>query len=143
MKNMLIRNATTEDIPAVAMLEAACFSDPWPEDYIGRRLDKLLVAEDGGAFLGYAALASVLDEGSLDSIAVTPEHRRQGVADALMAAAEAWGRARALAFITLEVRAGNEPAIALYRKHGYARVGCRTNYYESPREDAILMTLVL
>ena len=140
---MLIRNATTEDIPAIAMLEAACFSDPWPEDYIGRRLDKLLVAEQDGAFLGYAALASVLDEGSLDSIAVVPEHRRRGVADALLEAMLRRGRERALSFITLEVRASNQAAIALYEKHGFARVGCRTNYYEFPREDAILMTLVL
>ena len=140
---MTVRNATTEDVPAVAMLEAACFPDPWPEDYIGRRLAKLLVAEQDGAFLGYAALASVLDEGSLDSIAVTPEHRRRGVADALLDAAAAWGRQRGLRFITLEVRAGNGPAAALYEKHGFVRVGLRKNYYENPREDAILMTLVL
>ncbi len=140
---MLIRNATTEDIPAIAMLETACFSDPWPEDYIGRRLDKMLVAEQDGAFLGYAALASVLDEGSLDSIAVVPEHRRQGAADALLAAMIRRGRERDLSFITLEVRASNGPAIALYKKHGFAQVGRRSNYYEYPREDAILMTLVL
>ena len=47
------------------------------------------------------------------------------------------------AFLMLEVRAGNEPAIALYRKHGFVEVGRRKNYYEKPREDAILMTLVL
>ena len=88
-------------------------------------------------------LSSVLDEGSLDNIAVSLDHRRHGVADALMDAAGAWGRARELSFITLEVRASNGPAIALYDKHGFVTVGRRTNYYEKPREDAILMTLVL
>ncbi len=139
---MTIRNATTEDIPAIAMLEAACFSDPWPEDFIARRLEKTLVAQEDGVFLGYAALSSVLDEGSLDSIAVVPERRRMGVADRLMDAVIRRGREKALAFITLEVREGNGGAIALYRKHGFAQVGRRTNYYERPREDAILMTLV-
>ncbi len=140
---MTIRDADRQDVAAIAMLESACFSDPWPEDFIVRRLGRILVAEQEGFFLGYAALDAVLDEGSLDSIAVTPEHRRQGVADALLTAAADWGRARKLRFITLEVRAGNGPAIALYEKHGFAPVGRRPHYYEKPREDAILMTLVL
>ena len=138
-----IRNATTEDIPAIAMLERACFSDPWPEDFIARRLERTMVAEESGAFLGYAVLSFVLDEGSLDSVAVVPEHRRRGTGDALMEAVVRRGRERGLAFITLEVRAGNDGAIALYKKHGFVQAGRRTNYYERPREDAILMTLVL
>ena len=139
-----IRHATTEDVPAIAALEAVCFpADPWPERFFVQRLDGLLAAFEDGALTGYAALSSVLDEGSLDNIAVAPDHRRRGAADALLTAAAAWGRARELSFITLEVRAGNAPAIALYEKHGFAAVGHRTNYYEKPREDAILMTLVL
>ena len=141
---MIIRDATIKDIPAIAALEQSCFSDPWPEDFIRRRLAKLLIAEgDDGTFLGYAAFDSVLDEGNLDSIAVVPDHRRQGAADALMAEAIRRGRADSYAFITLEVRASNQAAIALYHKHGFVPVGRRTNYYERPREDAILMTLVL
>ena len=88
-------------------------------------------------------LSSVLDEGSLDNIAVAPDRRRQGIADALLTAVEARARAMELRFITLEVRASNGPAAALYAKHGFVPVGRRTNYYEKPREDAILMTLVL
>ena len=45
-----------------------------------------------------------------------------------------------LAFLTLEVRASNEPAIALYRKHGFEEAGRRKNYYTKPTEDAIIMT---
>lgn len=45
-----------------------------------------------------------------------------------------------LAFLTLEVRASNAPAIALYRKHGFQTVGQRRNYYQKPDEDALLMT---
>ena len=51
------------------------------------------------------------------------------------------GRERKLSFLTLEVRASNDPAIALYEKHGFVEVGRRRGYYEKPKEDAILMTL--
>ncbi len=141
---MIIRQATTEDVPAIAALEVVCFpADPWPEDFIARRVDKMLVAEDEGVLCGYASLASVLDEGSLDSVAVAPERRRRGAADGLMDAMIRRGREKALAFITLEVRASNQAALRLYEKHGFVPVGRRTNYYEKPREDAIIMTLVL
>ena len=53
------------------------------------------------------------------------------------------GRERGLSFLTLEVRAGNAPAIALYEKNGYARVGRRPGYYDHPKEDAILMTYLI
>ena len=48
-----------------------------------------------------------------------------------------------LSFLTLEVRASNLPAVSLYEKHGYTRVGVRPAYYRDPREDAILMTKYL
>jgi ribosomal-protein-alanine N-acetyltransferase len=85
----------------------------------------------------------VLDEGSLDNIAVDPAYRRQGVAQALLEALIAQGQAQRLSFITLEVREHNAPAIGLYEKNGFQVVGRRKNYYEKPREDAILMTLTL
>ena len=98
------------------------------------------MAEEDGAVLGYAVLSAVLDEGNLDNIAVAPEYRRRGVADALLGALTGFGR-ECLALLTLEVRASNAPAIALYEKHGFAAVGRRKNYYSAPREDAVLMTL--
>ena len=61
------------------------------------------------------------------------------IAEALLDAYIQYGREH-LAFLTLEVRAGNAPAIALYRKHGFQEAGRRKNYYQQPREDAIIMT---
>ena len=95
-------------------------------------------SEDGG-LLGYAGLHVVLDEGYIDNVAVDPACRRQGIADALIDTFVRFGAAR-LAFLTLEVRAGNAPAIALYEKHGFYEVGRRKGYYDDPKEDAILMT---
>lgn len=141
---MRIDAANPGDLAAIAALERACFSDPWPEDVLARRIGDFLLARGGdGGVIGFLCLSHVLDEGSIDNIAVSPTHRRQGAADALMTAALGRARELALAFITLEVRASNAPAIALYEKHGYARVGLRPNYYEKPREDAVLMTRFL
>ena len=82
----------------------------------------------------------VLDEGYIDNIAVRPDYRGQGIADALLDVFVRFGRAK-LALLTLEVRLTNEPAIQLYYKHGFAQVGRRKDYYENPKEDAIIMTL--
>lgn len=140
---MEICAARQEHDAAIAALHGACFADIWPEDMISRRRDCFLVAEEAGTLAGYVMLTAVLDEGSIDSIAVAEAFRRRGVGDALTAAAIRRGRERGLSFITLEVRAGNEAALALYEKHGFTEAGRRKNYYEKPREDAILMTLVL
>lgn len=137
---------TTEDLPAVAALEKTCFpADPWSEALFRDALDNpavaILLAEgEDGAVLGYAVLSVVLDEGNLDNIAVAPEHRRRGVADALLGALTGFGREH-LSLLMLEVRASNAPAIALYEKHGFTAVGRRKNYYDAPREDAVLMNL--
>lgn len=137
---------TKEHLPAVAALERICFpADPWSVELFQAALDSpntsvLLAQGEDGSVLGYAVLSVVLDEGNLDNIAVAPQARRQGVADALLSALTGFGREH-LACLMLEVRASNAPAMALYEKHGFAAVGRRKNYYEAPREDAILMTL--
>jgi ribosomal-protein-alanine N-acetyltransferase len=95
---------------------------------------------DDGTVVGYAGLQTVLDEGYINNVAVDPRFRRQGVADELIAAFVRFGKAK-LAFLTLEVRATNAPAIALYMKHGFAQVGRRKDYYDDPTEDALIMTL--
>ena len=99
-----------------------------------------MLFRSGETVLGYANFLHVLDEGDIGNVAVAPEFRRQGVADALLEALCARAAALNLAFLTLEVRASNAPAIALYRKHGFQAVGQRRNYYQKPDEDALLMT---
>ncbi|MBD5133874.1 MAG: ribosomal protein S18-alanine N-acetyltransferase [Clostridiales bacterium] len=137
---------TPDHLLRVAALERICFpADPWSEGLFRAALDSphtaILLAEgEDGTILGYAVLSVILDEGNLDNIAVAPDHRRQGVADALLGALTGFGRER-LSVLMLEVRSSNAPAIALYEKHGFAAVGRRKNYYDAPREDALLMTL--
>ena len=95
---------------------------------------------EDGTLLGYAGLLVVLDEGYITNVAVRPAYRRQGIASDLLGVFERFARGHQLTFLTLEVRASNAPAIALYEKYGFQRAGVRPNYYQSPREDAIIMT---
>ena len=136
---------TAELIPQIAALERACFSHPWTEEMLRQELWNeaaviLVALREDGVVLGYAGLQTVLDEGYINNVAVAANVRRQGIADELIAAFVRFGQAK-LAFLTLEVRASNAPAIALYMKHGFAQVGRRRDYYDDPKEDAILMTL--
>lgn len=135
---------TMEHIPQIAALEQACFTHPWSGDALREELRNdcavVIVAEgEDGTVLGYAGLQTVLDEGYINNVAVAEPFRRQGVADELISALVRFGADR-LAFLTLEVRQSNAPAIALYAKHGFREAGRRKNYYEQPREDALLMT---
>ena len=125
-------------------LERLCFSTPWNETMLEEELfnptASFIVAEGAeGEVLGYAGLHVVLDEGYIDNVAVRPSCRRQGIGDRLLDVFCRFGQAH-LAFLTLEVRAGNTAAIALYKSLGFQTVGRRKNYYEHPREDAVLMT---
>jgi ribosomal-protein-alanine N-acetyltransferase len=93
-----------------------------------------------GVVLGYAGLTVVAGEGYINNIAVRQEYRKQGVASDLLNVFIRFAEAQGLAFLTLEVRVSNTAAKNLYMKHGFAQVGRRKNYYDHPKEDAILMT---
>ena len=87
------------------------------------------------------AIAKILlDEGYITNVAVRPDCRRRGVAGKLLDVFERFAEGNHLAFLSLEVRASNYAAIALYGQHGYRGVGRRRNYYEHPKEDAVIMT---
>lgn len=145
MKNYKLVPMDRGHIKEIAQIERECFSMPWSEGALEEELynpqASFIVAQRAdGAVLGYAGLHVVLDEGYIDNVAVRKDYRGQGIADDLVDVFVRFGRAN-LAFLTLEVRPSNDPAIQLYMKHGFAQVGRRKNYYERPREDAIIMTL--
>ena len=135
-----------DHLDEVAELERICFSVPWSRNMLAEELDNLLSAflvalDDNDRVVGYAGLQVVLDEGYITNVAVRPECRRQGVAAKLLQVFLDFAKANKLAFLTLEVRASNYDAIALYGSRGFRSVGRRKNYYEHPKEDAIIMTL--
>ena len=136
---------TADHLDEAAALERVCFSDPWSRNMLAEELDNALAsflsALDGtGAVVGYAGLQVVLDEGYILNIAVRPDCRRQQIASQLLEVFINFAQGNRLSFLTLEVRASNAPAIALYERWGFAEAGRRRNYYEHPREDAVIMT---
>ena len=140
--------AAEADLDAIEAIEKASFSLPWTREQLRGQLPdgqhEFFTAKDGaGTVLGYVGMMTVLDEGYISNVAVRADCRRKGIADALISEMLNAAKRRELSFVTLEVRAGNQAAIALYAKHGFLPVGKRKNYYELPREDAILMTKYL
>ncbi len=134
-----------DHLDEVAELERICFSTPWSRNMLAEELNNLLSAflvalDDTGRVVGYAGLQVVLDEGYITNVAVLPECRRQGVASQLLEVFLNFAEGNHLAFLTLEVRASNYDAIALYGSRGFRSVGRRKNYYEHPKEDALIMT---
>ena len=127
-------------------LERICFSRPWSRKMLAEELENqcaaFLVAQDSitQQVMGYAGLLVMADEGYITHVAVFPEFRRQGVAAKLIAVFENFARGNKLAFLTLEVRPSNTAAIALYKGFGFEEVGRRKNYYDLPKEDALILT---
>lgn len=132
-------------LDALAEIERLCFPVPWSAEQLREELggNLFLVAEDETGVLGYVGCQVVLDEGYITNVAVHPRARRRGAARALLERLQADAVRRELAFLTLEVRASNAPAIALYEGAGYQSVGIRRGFYREPKEDAVLMTLFL
>ena len=144
-KTIRIVPMNADHLEELERLERICFSRPWSKRMLAEELENacaaFLVAEDEtGAVLGYAGLLVMMDEGYITNVAVFPEHRRLGVAARIIDVYMNFAKANDLAFLTLEVRPSNNAAIALYRRFGFEEVGRRKNYYDLPREDALILT---
>ena len=140
---MIITNMRREHIARVAELEKLCFSDPWSEKSIASELENelslWLVAEDNGTVAGYVGSQTVMGETDMMNIAVAPEYRRQGIARTLVDKLTEALRSSGSRSLTLEVRASNEPAKALYAALGFTEAGRRPKYYRNPKEDALIL----
>lgn len=140
---MEIKKMHPEHVAQVAALEALCFSDPWSERSVASELENplslWLVMTDGDTVAGYVGSQSVMGEADMMNLAVQPDYRRQGIGEKLVSALVKELAQSDVHCLTLEVRASNEAAIALYGKLGFAQVGRRPRYYEKPREDALIL----
>lgn len=140
---MEIVRMTAGHVAEIAALEKACFSAPWSEKSVAAELENdlalWLVALDGETVVGYVGSQSVMGWADMMNIAVHPQCRRQGVAQELVERLVAALKENDVTCLTLEVRASNEPAKALYGKLGFQQVGRRPNYYRNPKEDALIL----
>lgn len=140
---MILTNMERRHVPQVAALEKICFCDPWSEGSVASELEnplsRWLVALEGEQVLGYVGSQTVLDESDMMNLAVDPAFRRRGIARALVCALIEQLRKMGSRCLTLEVRASNESAQALYACLGFVQVGRRKNYYHHPKEDALIL----
>ena len=138
-----------DHLDSLADLESLAFSTPWSYDALAEELQNplavFLVAEDVDAesAVGYLGMHHILDEGFIANLAVHPAYRRQGIARSLLREAQEYAEAHDLARLTMEVRASNVPAIALYEGMGFTRDGIRPGFYDSPKEDAAIYSYYL
>lgn len=144
MMNITVEKMGETHIKKLADIEKECFSTPWSENALREELEnshaRFLVAVCDGEVSGYIGAHNILGEVYITNVAVSEKHRRKGMGEKLINNLISLCESENAEFITLEVRESNKPAINLYKKMNFKDVGKRKNFYENPREDAILMT---
>ena len=145
MSDIKIRPLIKEDIPAVATLDALCFSMPFTENALNELFLNtswhFFVATENDTVVGYISFYCILDETEIVNVCVMPELRGKGIGRALTKCAIDFNRETNGSRVMLEVRKSNTPAIKLYESLGFIPVGVSKNHYKLPTEDAILMNL--
>jgi [ribosomal protein S18]-alanine N-acetyltransferase len=138
---MIIRNATSDDITAISIIEKNIFESPWTDTMFDSELSRedsiILVATDEEYIVAYLVVRRGLEDAEIFRIAVIPAFRRTGIARTLLNRGEQWCVSHSLKKFLLEVDEINSSAIALYTSFGFIAVGRRKNYYD--HRDAILM----
>lgn len=142
----LIREMRPEDVPAVAVIEQQIFSQPWSEQGFLSSLSSAdtlyLVVYDKDRLIGYCGLLQSFDEADITNVAVVSEMRNSGIGFSMLSELMKRGKEKGISRYTLEVRVGNHAAIRLYEKLGFESVGIRKNFYDRPKEDAMIMWTV-
>ena len=144
MDNALIRRMTIDDVPQVHAIEQATFPLPWTladftYEMTSNPVARYVVAEQEGVILGFVGAHIILDEGHITNVAVIKEARGHGLGRVLMDALMQLAANLGARYLTLEVRASNAVAVALYRSLGFIKVSVRKKYYDDNGEDALLM----
>jgi len=137
-----IRPAGEADLPAIADIERAVYSDPWPLESFRSLLGRLmLVAESHEEVAGYLVAHHAADMGEILNVAVHPDRQRSGIGTALVEDALWQLACQGVAIVFLEVRESNTTAQRLYESMGFEAVGKRRGYYRQPTEDAVVMRI--
>ena len=143
-----VREMQEKDLDKVTALEAACFSMPWKyQDFkdILTNPDRIyLVAAskdaDGDEILGGCMLTNIAGEGDISNVAVYEKYRNNSIATQLLTNLLELGTEQyGISSFTLEVRSQNAAARRLYEKFGFLSEGIRPNFYERPKDDAVIM----
>lgn len=144
---LVFRKMTEVDVEQVASLESDIFSDAWTANSIQETLEQnqafIVVAEMGDQIVGYCILYYALDEGEIARIAVHKIARKQGVGKGILDYVSVLCKELGVERLLLDVRESNETARRFYENYGFTVDGVRKNFYEQPKEHAVLMSKML
>ncbi len=139
----MIRLMNEQDVDRVYEIACESFADAWSRalllSAVKNENEYCIVYDIGGIAAGFAILSISVDTADIEDIAVSCMFRRRGIADRLLEKLTEHGLSKGLRNFALEVRVGNVPAIALYKKNGFVTESCRKSYYKNPVEDAYVM----
>ena len=140
---MTIEPMTADDISQVAEIERQIFSIPWSEKAFKDSMDSdntiYIVAKEDNNVTGYAGMYLSFEEGNITNVAVNPSSRRKGIGEKIVRDILNRAYEKGVRDVFLEVRETNSAAIALYEKIGFKEEGIRKNFYEKPKENALIM----
>ncbi len=143
---MTVETLTAKHLEQVAELERLCFADPWSE----KALELLLgdgaygaVCLQDGRIMAYGGILWAPFEGQITNIATHPTARRCGMGAAVLEHLIAVAIEKGCEQLSLEARVSNLPAISLYERYGFEKMGLRRGFYKHPTEDAYVMCLSL
>ena len=143
MSSYKIEPMNSSHIEGVFEVSKLSLAEAWNiesiEKELSNKLAKYLVALDENKVIGFLGMWVVFDEGDITNIAVHPEYRKQGIGNLLMDNLITLCNENNINSLTLEVRESNLPAQNLYKKHGFKEEGIRKNFYDNPKENAIIM----
>ena len=147
---MIIRMSEHDLIEIVEIEEQSGLSRwGWAAYYAelqGANRELMLIAKPSGIesrIAGYIVARETAGELHINNVAVRAEYRRRGIGAALLGRVLQEARRRKANAAFLEVRSANRAAQALYEKCGFKAIARRADYYSEPREDAVVMSLVL
>ncbi|MBN1385091.1 MAG: ribosomal protein S18-alanine N-acetyltransferase [Elusimicrobia bacterium] len=142
INNLHIRKLQFKDIDTIVNIEKDSYPDPWSRKMFerGLRLDfsHFFVGEVVSEIASYAELWHIMDEVHLTNITVAKDYRKQGLGTKMLRHVISFSKSLKIKRIFLEVRETNLPAIILYKKFGFNKIGIRKKYY-SNSDDAVIM----
>lgn len=140
---MLVRRAGLADVRRIRAIDAQVYPTPWSEAMTITQVDGAgrvhLVVEEDDVVIGHGGIAILDGDAHITTIAIDPTHQRRGLGDVIMKHLFNAATANGCRAVTLEVRASNDVAIAMYEKHGMVTSGVRPRYYADNGEDALIM----
>lgn len=144
MNFLILNRLTSEKLNAVVELDRLCFGGLWTLEGYQREInsshsDLFGLFLPSSLLVGFGCLWSIVDEAHITILAVHPQHQRQGLGQAILVALLWSANHRGLERASLEVRASNKSAIALYQKFGFKTAGRRRKYYQDTGEDALIL----